>query len=47
MSPKAKILVSDQLARRFKAQLRLETLPTEMTTETFLEALYWAYQRQE
>jgi uncharacterized RDD family membrane protein YckC len=45
MNPKAKGLVSDQLARRFKAQLDLETLPTEMTTDTFLEALYWAYQQ--
>ena len=44
MSPKAKTLVSDQLARRFKAQLALDTLPTEMTTSTFLEALYYAYQ---
>ncbi|PSR18487.1 hypothetical protein C8255_07240 [filamentous cyanobacterium CCP3] len=44
MSPKAKTLVSDQLARRFKNQLGLETLPTEMTTDTFLEALYYAYQ---
>ncbi|WP_035985795.1 RDD family protein [Leptolyngbya sp. KIOST-1] len=45
MSPKAKTLVSDQLARRFKAQLALETLPTEMTTDTFLEAIYSAYQQ--
>lgn len=45
MSPKAKILVSDQLARRFKNQLVIETLPTEMTTDTFLEALYSAYQQ--
>jgi uncharacterized RDD family membrane protein YckC len=47
MSPKAKALVSDQLARRFKDQLALETLPTEMTTDTFLEALYWAYQQRD
>jgi uncharacterized RDD family membrane protein YckC len=46
MSTKAKTLVSDQLARRFKDQLGLETLPTEMTTDTFLEALYWAYQQR-
>ncbi|MBE9135818.1 RDD family protein [Nodosilinea sp. LEGE 07088] len=45
MNLKAKGLVSDQLARRLKAQLDLETLPTEMTTDTFLEALYWAYQQ--
>jgi len=46
MSTKAKALVSDQLARRFRDQLGLETLPTEMTTQTFLEALYWAYQQE-
>jgi hypothetical protein len=45
MSTKAKALVSDQLARRFRDQLGLETLPAEMTTQTFLEALYWAYQQ--
>ncbi len=47
LSPKAKGQVSDQLARRYRDQLALETLPTEMTTDTFLEALYWAYQHQE
>ncbi|TVQ06394.1 MAG: RDD family protein [Leptolyngbya sp. DLM2.Bin27] len=47
MSTKAKTLVSDQLARRFKDHLGLETLPTEMTTDTFLEALYWAYQQRQ
>ncbi|WP_017300115.1 RDD family protein [Nodosilinea nodulosa] len=46
MSAKAKTLVSEQLARRFKDQLALETLPTEMTTGTFLEALYYAYQQK-
>jgi uncharacterized RDD family membrane protein YckC len=46
MSAKAKVQVSDQLARRYKDQLHLETLPTEMTTDTFLEALYWAYQHR-
>ncbi|HSM82430.1 MAG TPA: RDD family protein [Nodosilinea sp.] len=45
MSAKAKTLVSDQLARRYKDQLALDTLPTEMTTDTFLEALYHAYQQ--
>lgn len=44
MTVKAKTLVSDQLARRFKDQLTLEALPTEMSTDTFLEAIYWAYQ---
>jgi uncharacterized RDD family membrane protein YckC len=43
---KAREQVSDQLARRFKDQLELGTLPTEMTTLTFLEALYWGYQQQ-
>ncbi|MEB3288700.1 MAG: RDD family protein [Leptolyngbya sp.] len=44
LSPKAKHQVSDQLARRYRDQIGLEQLPTEMTTNTFLEALYWAYQ---
>jgi uncharacterized RDD family membrane protein YckC len=47
MSPKARNLVSHHLARRCKDQLGLETLPTEMTTDTFLEAIYVAYQRRE
>jgi uncharacterized RDD family membrane protein YckC len=47
LSPRASALVSDQLAHRFKDQLALETLPTEMTASTFLEALYWAYQQRE
>jgi uncharacterized RDD family membrane protein YckC len=46
LSPKAREQVSDQLARRFRDQLELESLPTEMTTLTFLEALYWGYQQQ-
>ncbi|MFH7241371.1 MAG: RDD family protein [Spirulina sp.] len=45
LSPKAKHQVSDQMARRYRDQIGLETLPTEMTTDTFLEALYWAYQQ--
>jgi uncharacterized RDD family membrane protein YckC len=45
LSPKAKNQVSDQLARRYRDQIGLEQLPTEMTTDTFLEALYWAYQQ--
>ncbi|QQE65827.1 hypothetical protein GFS31_25170 [Leptolyngbya sp. BL0902] len=44
LSPKAKNQVSDQLARRYRDQIGLERLPTEMTANTFLEALYWAYQ---
>ena len=46
LSPRAKVQVSDQLARRYRDQLSLDSLPTEMTTDTFLEALYWAYQRR-
>lgn len=44
--PKARGQISDQLARRYRDQIGLESLPTEMTTDTFLEALYWAYQQQ-
>ncbi|HIK46713.1 MAG TPA: RDD family protein [Leptolyngbyaceae cyanobacterium M65_K2018_010] len=46
LSRQAQVQVSDHLARRYKDQLGLVTLPTEMTTDTFLEALYWAYQQQ-
>lgn len=46
LSLKAREQVSDQLASRFKDQLAIESLPTEMTTLTFLEALYWGYQQQ-
>ncbi|MGB3137351.1 MAG: RDD family protein [Nodosilinea sp.] len=46
MTPKAKALVSDQLARHFKNRLALETLPAEMTNDSFLEALYSAYQHK-
>jgi uncharacterized RDD family membrane protein YckC len=46
LSPKAREQVSGQLARRFRDQLELANLPTEMTTLTFLEALYWGYQQQ-
>jgi uncharacterized RDD family membrane protein YckC len=46
MNPKAKNQVSDQLGWRFRDQLELESLPTDMTTNTFLEALYWAYQQR-
>jgi len=46
LSVKAREQVSDQLAHRFREQLELNSLPTEMTTLTFLEALYWGYQQQ-
>ena len=45
LSLQARDQVSDQLARRFRDQLGLDSLPTEMTTLTFLEALYWGYQQ--
>ncbi|ASC73626.1 hypothetical protein XM38_045970 [Halomicronema hongdechloris C2206] len=38
--------LSMELARSLRQRICLETLPQEMTAETFLEALYWAYQRQ-
>lgn len=46
LSPKAQRQVSDHLARRYRNQVGLEHLPTDMTTDTFLEALYWAYQQE-
>jgi len=46
LTPKAREQVSGQLAHRFRDQLELESLPTELTTLTFLEALYWGYQQQ-
>ncbi|MGF1570248.1 MAG: RDD family protein [Nodosilinea sp.] len=46
MTPRAKTQISEYLAQRFKAQLELDALPTQMTAETFLEALYWAYQQR-
>lgn len=46
LTPKAKGQVSDVLARRYRDQIGLASLPTQMTTDTFLEALYWAYQQQ-
>ena len=44
--PTARREVSTQLARRLKEKLSMDTLPTEMTPETFLEAAYWGYQQQ-
>ena len=38
--------VSLQLARQMKDKVKLETLPTEMTADTFLEAVYWGYQER-
>jgi len=38
--------LSMEIARSLRQRICLETLPEEMTAETFLEALYWAYQRK-
>jgi hypothetical protein len=39
--------LSVQLARQLRRIIELETLPQEnMPAERFLEALYWAYQKQ-
>ncbi|MEL6492361.1 MAG: RDD family protein [Cyanobacteria bacterium J06621_3] len=38
--------VSLQLARQMKEKVKLETLPAEMTADTFLEAVYWGYQER-
>ncbi len=46
MNPKAKGQISDHLAHRYRDQIGLERLPTDMTTDTFLEAVYWAYQQR-
>lgn len=46
MAEKARGEVSLHLARRLRDQLGLEALPTEMTADTFLEALYWGYQQK-
>jgi uncharacterized RDD family membrane protein YckC len=46
MTEKAQGEVSLHLARRLRDQLDLASLPTEMTADTFLEALYWGYQQQ-
>lgn len=46
MTSKAQGEVSLHLAQHLKSQLKMETLPTEMTASTFLEAVYWAYQQK-
>lgn len=38
--------VSLKLARQLKEKTQLESLPSEMTGETFLEAIYWSYQQR-
>ncbi|HEY9880291.1 MAG TPA: RDD family protein [Leptolyngbyaceae cyanobacterium] len=46
MTAKARGEVSLHLGRRLKEKMALDALPTEMTADTFLEAMYWAYQRK-
>lgn len=46
MTEKAQGEVSLHLAGRLRDRLLLESLPTEMTADTFLEAVYWGYQQQ-
>ena len=38
--------VSITLARKIKEKTKLASLPTEMTGDTFLEAVYWSYQQR-
>lgn len=45
MTDKAQGEVSLHLAQRLQTQLGLDRLPTEMTADTFLEAIYWGYQQ--
>ncbi|PZO22249.1 MAG: hypothetical protein DCF25_03375 [Leptolyngbya foveolarum] len=35
-----------QLARQLKGKAQLKSLPTEMTANNFLEAVYWSYQQR-
>lgn len=46
LMPKAREEVSLYLAGRLREKAQLESLPTEMTADVFLEAVYWAYQQQ-
>lgn len=46
MAPQPKAELSLKLARQAKSIIELETLPTDMTPDTFLEAVYIAYQQQ-
>jgi len=45
MAPKARAQLSLQLARQAKSIIALEQLPTAVTPDVFLEALYLAYQQ--
>jgi uncharacterized RDD family membrane protein YckC len=46
MDKKAKSQISLQLARQVKDVVEIENLPSEMTPDLFLEAIYLAYQQQ-
>jgi len=46
MTPEAQKTVSTNLAQSLKAKVALAELPTAMTADTFLEAVYWAYQER-
>lgn len=46
MTPTAQKNVSTQLAERLQEKTELETLPTDMSASTFIEAVYWAYQHK-
>lgn len=46
LTTKARKELSVNLARSLKENVRLETLPVEMTADTFLEAVYFAYQQK-
>lgn len=45
LTTKARKELSVNLARALKENVQLETLPMEMTADTFLEAVYFAYQQ--
>ncbi|MEM9005519.1 MAG: RDD family protein [Cyanobacteria bacterium P01_F01_bin.86] len=45
LTAKAHNEVSLHLAQRLRDKTELEALPMEMTADTFLEAVYWAYQK--
>lgn len=46
MVPAGRAKVSAHLAQHCRQLAHLEDLPTDMTADTFLEALYWAYQQR-
>lgn len=46
LMPQARKELSINLARSLKENVQLETLPVEMTADTFLEAVYFGYQQK-